>query len=46
MGGHTEVESQKEREDSSDGDYSELDHANHPAKVAGKMTRDAVEIKL
>jgi hypothetical protein len=44
MGGHTEVESQKEREDSSDGEYSELDRAYHPAKVVGKMTGDAVEI--
>jgi hypothetical protein len=42
---HTEVESQKKREESSDGEYGELDSAYNPAEPAGKMTGDAMEIE-
>jgi hypothetical protein len=42
---HTEVKSQEEREDTSDGEYRELDNVHHPATVVSKMTSDAMEVK-
>jgi hypothetical protein len=43
--GHTEVESQEKREDSSDGKYRQLNRAQYPASVMGKMAGNALDIK-
>jgi hypothetical protein len=42
---HSEVKTQDEREDTGDGEYGELNHSHHPARVVGKMAGDPMDVK-
>jgi hypothetical protein len=41
----TEVKSQDEREDASDGEYGKLNGSHHPARVVGKVAGDPINVR-